>query len=158
MSTLHSGDYVHCLNGCRDLETLTIRHDLLTERMNRFNRCALDHETAVGNDVVYPPPPLPGNEVIVPILDSRTLKEESRQQQHCVAAFDNEIRLGRYFVYKILEPNRATLGVTVLKTKNGHLSLPVDQLKGFQNRKVSAETEQSVLTWFYALTSFPLID
>ena len=149
VSTLQLGDYVHCLNGCCDLEALILRHDRLTKRMIEFNRRLLGYENTVGDQIVYPAPPISGNEVIVPIFDSSSLKAESQLQQHCVAAYHTEIRLGRYFVYRIFKPERATLGVTILRMKNGQVSLRIDQLKGFQNRKVSTETEQLVLAWFY---------
>ncbi len=149
VSTLQLGDYINFLNRCCDLEALTFRHDRLSKRMNDFNRRLLGYENTVQDQIVYPAPPLSGNEVIVPILDSSSLKAESQLQQICVAAYNTEIRLGRYFVYRVLEPERATLGVTILRMKNGQVSLRIDQLKGFGNRKVSVETEHIVLAWFH---------
>jgi hypothetical protein len=100
-------------------------------------------------DAPYPEPHIKGTETIVPILNNQDLIDESEQQQHCVAAYHGSIVKGRYYIYKILEPERATLGVSIQQTNNGSVSLRIDQLKGYKNQKVEDVTEKFVYGWFY---------
>jgi len=60
-----------------------------------------------------------------------------------VASYHSAVYIGHYYVYRILYPQRATLG---LRLKYG--SKPqLDQLKAFQNQPVSEQTNQFVLNW-----------
>ncbi|MEQ1557854.1 MAG: PcfJ domain-containing protein [Methyloglobulus sp.] len=147
VATHDDEDYLRWLNGCRDLETLKVQHDNLVNRMVEQNRKHSGYEI-LGNKT-YPTPPLSGIEQIEPILNSHGLRDESEQQRHCVAAYHSEIVQGRYYVYRILEPERATLGVSVFKKKNGENSLRIDQLRGYKNQKVNEDTEKFVFGWFY---------
>lgn len=146
VATHDDEDYLRWLNGCRDLESLKAQHDNLVNRMVEQNRNSPGHEI-LGNKP-YPAPPITGIEHIEPIMNSQGLRDESEQQRHCVASYHSEIVQGRYYVYRVLEPERATLGVNILKTKNGNVSLRIDQIRGYKNQKVKKETEKFVLGWF----------
>jgi PcfJ-like protein len=147
VATNNEGDYLNWLNRCCDLESLKAQHDILVDRMVEQNRKRTGHN--ISENKRYPAPPVTGIAQIEPILNSNGLRDESEQQRHCVASYHSEIVQGRYFVYKIHEPERATLGVSILKTKNGKVSLRIDQLRGYKNQKVNEETEKFVMGWFY---------
>lgn len=153
VATNNEGDYLNWLNRCFDLKTLKSQHDILVNRMVEQNRKRTGYESL--DNRAYPTPPITGIEQIEPILNSHGLRDESEQQRHCVASYHSEIVQGRYFVYRILEPERATLGVSILKKKNGTVSLRIDQLRGYKNQKVNEETERFVLGWFYEKTHLP---
>jgi hypothetical protein len=146
--TNHDGDYKYWLKGCGDLETLKTRHATLVDKMVEQNRHIFD-DGFTDYAAPYPEPPIKGTETIVPVRNYQDLIDESEQQHHCVATYRGSIVNGRYFVYKILEPERATLGITILNMNNGKVSLRIDQLRGFKNHKVNEETEKFVLSWFY---------
>ena len=86
--------------------------------------------------IYYGEPPIKGNELIIPITNNHDLNIEGAIQHHCIASYHMKIYLGEYYVYKILEPERATLG---LKIKNGCFQ-SVDQIKLCCNESVSKET------------------
>jgi hypothetical protein len=58
---------------------------------------------------MFPEPPIPGNQNIVPILSSADLILEGLRQKHCVGAYEVEVKIGLKFLYKMLKPQRATI-------------------------------------------------
>jgi len=93
--------------------------------------------------IYYVEPPIIGNDLIIPITNNHDLNIEGAVQHHCIASYHKKIYLGEYYVYKILEPERATLG---LKLKNGCFQ-SVDQIKLCCNDIVSKETLALVDEW-----------
>jgi len=124
-------------------------HDRLVDELNQQIR--QPSFAAQREHKPFPAPPLPGNHDIVPITDLVTLHAESLQQRHCVASYSYEIEDGHYYVYRVLSPERATLGIKITRTHSGTLQLRIDQLKGERNSIVSAATHQAVLAWFNAM-------
>ena len=61
----------------------------------------------------FGPPPIPGNEQIVPIVCGEELELEGRTQRNCVASYERLIREGGPYVYKVLHPQRATLAISL---------------------------------------------
>ena len=59
----------------------------------------------------FPTPPLPGNELIVPISSWYELAIEGVQMHHCVSAYHQRIHEGEVFVYKVLTTPRVTLSL-----------------------------------------------
>lgn len=102
-----------------------------------FDRAALEA-------LVFPAPPVADTDAIVALRSYSDLVAESAAQDNCVDAADyaTETAAGRYYVYRVLEPTRATLG---LLRRRGRWS--IEQLKGPANGKVPAETRAVVLQW-----------
>lgn len=115
--------------------------ELERERQRLRLRMAAEREER--NTRVFPPPPLPGTEHIVPITTRPELRMEGRQQHHCVGTYAHMILSGRYYVYKILQPERAT--VCIARDAGG--AWRVNQLKGICNRQVSGDTCLAVRQW-----------
>lgn len=121
---------------CKHQDQLQLLHDDLVTRIN-------SNKTTRLPDVNYGPPPFAGTEHIIPVTTSAELSEEGKQQRHCVVSYHDRIFRGRYYVYRITYPQRATLG---LKLSYG-FKPQLDQLKGFANQAVSEPTSQAVLSW-----------
>lgn len=98
------------------------------------------------NNVRYGQPPIPGTPTIVPIESYGELLKEGREMANCVSTYHSGVVEGRYFVYRILAPERCTLGIRMESWGFPRL----DQLKGRRNGPISAETRQAVEEWFYA--------
>ncbi len=131
------------------LEDIERIHDAMMENLNAEE---VD-DFSPDMDIEFPPPPLPGTELIEPICDLRTLREEGFLQKHCVSAYGRKIAVNRtVYIYRILEPERATLSLT-RHGKNWHLG----ELKGFRNDSVSAQTWKQVREW-YASATLPVLE
>jgi len=76
------------------------------------------------------------------------LQQEGRRQQHCVAAYHQDIVKGAYFVYRVLKPERATVGIKIKYAADSKVTLQIDQLRGNRNNRVSPATKEAVLNWF----------
>lgn len=63
-----------------------------------------------------------------------------------VASYTGRVISGKYYVYRITRPERATLGLRHDRQGRWHL----DQLAGPPNRNVSIELRTHVLKWFHA--------
>ncbi|MGY6275740.1 PcfJ domain-containing protein [Methylomonas sp. MgM2] len=136
---------------CSNIKQVHAIHDHLVNELNQQIRTS--SFAAQREHKPFPVPPLPGNNNIVPITDLMTLHEESLQQRHCVASYDYEIEDGHYYVYRVLAPGRATLGIKITHTHSGASQLRIDQLKGERNSPVNDATYQAVLLWFNAMQS-----
>ena len=88
-----------------------------------------------------PPPPPPG---LVPLRTPADLRQEGREMSHCVGSYWRKIVRGDYAVYRVLEPERATLGLRWIKAR---AAWSIDQLKGFANQPVRPETRVLVRDW-----------
>lgn len=97
-----------------------------------------------------PEPPIPGTETIVPLLTGDDLREEGKVQNNCVGGYVSKVRRGQTFIYRVLEPERATLEISM--TSEGDWN--IGQLKCHSNVKASAATHQAVQSWLdqYALS------
>ena len=93
--------------------------------------------------VTFPSPPIPGTESIVPITSKGMLLLEGELQHNCVADYADEIARGRYAVYRVLRPERATVGLRWLKD---HWVL--DQMACACNQPPSFESSRAVREWF----------
>jgi len=61
--------------------------------------------------VEWPEPPIPPTDTIQPIQSLEELKTEADAMQHCVFKFADHILAGHYYVYQMLNPVRATIGI-----------------------------------------------
>lgn len=123
------------LLNCQTVEEVIQMHDRLIERINEISFEGLEN-------IVYPIPPLEATESIIPILNHKDLMLEGREMKHCIASYHNRVFDGKYFVFKILKPERATIG---LHNKNGKIT--VDQIRLKCNRIASEETKDKIYWW-----------
>ncbi len=94
--------------------------------------------------VIYPQSPIAENKHITLIRDSTALVKETMQQKNCVWSYHDQIVAGTYFIYQVMYPERATLGVML--TDDG--CLEVDQLLLQSNDDVAQKTKRYVQRWF----------
>jgi hypothetical protein len=88
-----------------------------------------------------PPPAPPG---FAPLRTPQELREEGREMKHCVGSYRRRVERGECFLYRVLQPERATLAVRWSKTRS---VWSVDQLRGFQNARVRPETALLARDW-----------
>lgn len=139
-STLHITNILRLIGQCRSYRELNAVHDKLVADVLSKN-----HSDEM--NIIYPDPPMQGNDHIIPITNQRGLFNEAVSQHHCVMIYHKEILEGSYYVYKVLLPERATLG---LRIKSGQKPR-IDQLVLDQNGIVSPETKLMVERWLNKL-------
>jgi hypothetical protein len=121
-----------------DMQTLENLHDRWAEKLNNIDFEAL-------KEIIFPPPPKKGNDDIIAIENAYELALEGRTQSHCVRSYQQTVSNGDYYVYKILAPERATLGL-----KRQGREWVINQIQLRSNNSPSEETVSSVHNWFYA--------
>lgn len=92
----------------------------------------------------YCEPPIEGTSRIIPITNNHELHKEGKTQHHCIASYHARIFRGEYYAYKVLGPERATLGLKLIKGSG----YSIDQLHLKYNKQVSVATLESVKAWF----------
>lgn len=116
------------------------QHDQLVERMGR-----LDLKRIIHNEL--PSPPLAKVHRlglhVEPITTAIDLVKEGRAQKNCVGAYASKVRRGNLYVYRILEPERATLSIA--RQRNG--SWVIGEIKAKDNCEVQESTIQHVKKW-----------
>jgi len=100
---------------------------------------------ASGHALDFPPAPFTDTEQIQAITTPDGLQLETQLMRHCVASYSNRIYDGQYAIYKVLAPERLTLGLSL---RNGRATL--DQLRGVANHAPSAEAQAMVEQWLHA--------
>jgi len=143
---LDQANIINDICTCKSNSDLIELHDRLTRRLNR-RMYAQNYRNKF--DVDYPAPPLEGTETIIPIRNGLSLIKEGDDQRHCAASYHNDIVRGEYYIYKVLAPERATLGLILAYGQKPKL----EQVYLKQNKEVSAETMKVVLGW---LTKAPI--
>lgn len=93
---------------------------------------------------VFPFSPIQGNENIHYIRFKKELIQEGVEMQNCVSGYVEDVMKGRYFVYKVFAPQRATLGLHFVNGK-----LTVDQVKLKNNNSVSKATLKMIEAWLH---------
>lgn len=124
------------IGACGTVQDLAQLHNRLVFRLNQveLERAPL---------VEYPPPPLLGTPGIIPITNSKDLVLEGKTQHLCVGSYHRAICGGRYYVYRIMKPERATLGLRI----GYYGTLQIEQLKLSYNQPPSPETWIQVEDW-----------
>ncbi len=136
---LGEGQAVRRIGQCRSMGEFIALHDRLTFEMNSRQMAELVQ-------VRFGPPPLEGNEDIRPITDAATLLAEGARQRHCVAGYRHDVLDGRYYVYAVLAPERATLGLRLDNTGMWKIA----ELKLKFNAAPADATRAAVMAWFEA--------
>ena len=123
------------LLNCQTFEQVIQMHDRLIERINEVSFQGFEN-------VVYPTPSLEATDSIIPILNHKDLMLEGREMKHCISSYHNRVFDGEYYVFKILKPQRATIGLHNRKGK-----VVVDQIRLKCNKMPSEETKEKVFWW-----------
>jgi len=120
----------------KNTNELRVLHDRLAYKLNQ----EIIEGLAERN---FPEPPILGTDSIIPITGARELALEGKAQHHCVRSYEDPILNNEYYVYRVLTPERATLGL------NLHEALPpsIDQILLSCNKPVSKETRNVIEAW-----------
>jgi hypothetical protein len=92
----------------------------------------------------FPPPPLSGNSVIEPITDCHELMQEGESMRHCVASYAQDVMRGSCCIYRVLQPERASLEIKIDKARD---ALLVGQFRLSGNSTPAVGTRRMVDTW-----------
>jgi hypothetical protein len=91
--------------------------------------------------LLQPPSSPPG---IVRLLTRAELRAEGREMGHCVASYGRKVEGGEYAVYRVLAPERATLGLRFSRARG---LWGIDQIRGHANVGVRCETRLYLRDW-----------
>jgi hypothetical protein len=111
-------------------------HEALQERIDQ------PRETDVRR-YQFPQPPILGSENIVALETPDLLIDEARKQRNCVMQHAGNIARGGVYIYRVLQPERATL--SIVPNQNGQWQ--IGQLLCARNEPVSEATQQAVGEW-----------
>lgn len=128
---------LNALRRCRSREMLNRLHNQWVRQLNRRGMNTEDIQRA------FPPPPLPGNDVIQALTSDADLMAEGRDMHHCVASYRNAVRSGYSYIYRVLEPQRATLEISCPQ-------LSIVQFKLAHNEAPSEACWRAVQAWLKA--------
>lgn len=126
----------------RDFELFWLHQDTLTE----YNATIRDLKLvslAADFGETFPVPPLEGNADIAPITTLYELSEEGADMQHCALHYARRIFAGDFAVYRVLNPERATLAIHV--DQFGDATILDLALK--HNMQPSQATQDAVTAW-----------
>jgi hypothetical protein len=126
--------------------TLNELHDaILAECLARGgplpNAARIRSSTTTPDAPASPPPA--GTPSIVPLRTDAGLREEGRAMRSCVLSYGPRLATGRFAVYRVLAPERATLSLRLAPDE----TWVIEQLLGPQNRPVASATDQAVRDW-----------
>jgi len=79
-------------------------------------------------------PPINGSDSILPITNFKDLVIEGQQQRNCVKSYHDEILSGNYYVYKVVSPERATLGLEKKRQKKWSIDQLVSKCNKSRNK------------------------
>ena len=80
----------------------------------------------------------------MPLSTPAALQEEGKQQRNCVGVYATQVRRGKVYIYRVLEPERATLSIIIQ-----NYEWCVSELKGRANCKVAPTTLLHVQKWLH---------
>lgn len=152
--TAQMGATLAHLQGVDNYQALQALHDRLIERRNLLYRAnggerrrllleqyALDYGE-------FPSPPLPGNEVVVPLQSWEDLVQEGEEMRHCVSGCGREVGLQQQFIYQVLSPQRLTMALQRVGN-----SWQVAQVRGVCNCRATDEAMDVIKQWFIDVTN-----
>ena len=111
-------------------------HDRWTDRLNQRQALVVQGATP------FPKPPIPGNHNIHPIETLEDLQAEGRLMHHCVSAYEPFIHKGECYIFRILQPERATIEIRFACNQ-----ARVRQVQLAYNGKPSNETRLDIESW-----------
>jgi hypothetical protein len=137
-------DYQNVLRLCKTVEHLQRLHDRwsqrlhLPENLNPILRAVMAYGTQD-----FPTPPFQGNKNILPIKNVMGLFEEGQEMHHCIGSYAEKVFEGESYVYKVVEPERATLEI-ICRNKKW-------TIRGFKlahNQRPSDDSRKYIQEWF----------
>jgi hypothetical protein len=131
----------HAIQACPTMAALNALHNRWTERLNEQNIKAAQSD----EDVLFPSPPINGNDDIQPIASLYELRKEGVTMHHCVASYAKRVLNGQSYIYRVLKPERATLE---LQNRGNYWIL--GQLRCIINKQPAEETKSKVVEWMRA--------
>lgn len=134
-SVLEIKNLAAVLNRTKSIDALRKIHDRWMERLHR-------RKTIIAGGTSFRPPPIPGNTDIYPILTFEDLLAEGKLMHHCVGGYINKINNGTSYVYRVLQPERATLEII------GHgRRLRIGEFRRLYNQSPSNRSYSAVMNW-----------
>ena len=124
---LHSIAQLHCW------------HDELVAELNDANRT---NTAALRNNIaqaIFGPAPFSGTLDIKPVQSGKELLAEGATMNNCVASYYRLVLDGGYFVYRVMAPVRATVGI--VRHSRGW---EIDQIKGPGNLSIPAAYRDAI--------------
>ena len=112
-------------------------------------QAAVLHRQKVAAMQPFPPPPVPGTDMIIPLTSFAELKKESLLQRNCVGkstSYAARVLQGTHYIYRVLAPTHHTLCIG----RRGHGIWVIEELKGYANAAALASTRQLVQVWLRA--------
>jgi len=91
-----------------------------------------------------PLPPIPGENWIEPITTADGLQREGKEMHHCVASYLPSIIKRKTYIYKVMQPRRATLEIVYDETEK---LWKIQKLKGNYNQEVHSDVHFRVEDW-----------
>ncbi len=123
------------LNQTKSVDAMQKIHDRWMERLHR-------KETIISTGKSFRQPPIPGNENIFPVLTFEDLLAEGKLMHHCVGGYVNKINSGDSYIYRVLQPERATLEII------GHgRNARIGEFRRLYNQSPSNRTYLMVTHW-----------
>ena len=92
----------------------------------------------------FPNPPIKESENIRALKTLEEITAEAHEMGNCVLKYFDWIVQNQYYIYKVLKPERATLGISIEAEKY----YSIDDLRIKCNGMASAETWEEVKKWF----------
>jgi len=125
----------------RSIHDVSDDYDAVFERLQEKEAEQLAYARRVRLKVLGDPP-YPGTEDIVPITTVDDLIEEGSQQWNCVATYAHQVQLGSRYIYRVFNPERATLCLS--KTPSGW---KIRELEAKRNTPAGPLTWDAVRSW-----------
>lgn len=129
-------DAESALRSCRTEGDLWHLHGRWCQRIND------NEELLAVNDEEFPDPPFADTDDIKAIRTPGELFTEGRDMHHCVAAYAQEVLTGQCYIYRVLQPDRATLE---LRMETGQWQ--IGQFKLANNEEPCQESKECVMGW-----------
>jgi len=116
----------------------TALHEI-QERLPEF----MQPQKPIVEPIIMLTPPTLGTGDIEPLKNYEDFCREGREQHNCVRTYFKKAYFGRMFVYRVLQPERATL--SIIRNIHGHWI--INELLATCNQPVRRETWQAVENW-----------
>ena len=115
---LETSDYQASIERCQTVEDLTNLHDRWTERLYEVDDEDIERRflSRYGTQL-FPEPPIPGNNDIIPIVTSSELFKEVQRLNCFAETVVNEIINDEIFIYKVCRPERGTIELRIENEK-----------------------------------------
>lgn len=140
---LHTGSQIGKIQSVDHLHG--VHEEVTAGYRRRLRQLEQANSEEVGNHW-FRTPPLPGIPgKIEPITSADGLVNEGELQNNCVGSYASRVRSGTTYIYKVLDPERATLSLT--RSDTDSLDWQISELEVRSNQPVSRVTEQFISDW-----------